>query len=202
MPIQNQAQPNQAPQAVQTQQGTILVDPLTLSEVSAQVASTGAGSAGALINRLPPNERLMLNSLDPAIAQALEQNMIANQFIGQNQAMGGLSALPPTTETAIQLGNGPAGMINQTQSLPSYQTQSLPSSPMLEQNPNPGISSAYSVAQQLYYANKITLPQYFSIIQNLMQESIQPTTATQAEQAEAIGYAAPLKRAQQAEVFA
>ena len=144
VPYQNQAQPSALPQAVTTQTGTVLVDPLTLQESTAQAATAGlTNNPGALVNQIPQNLRLVLNTLPPSTAQALEQNYLAGNFEQGTQQIGGLNALPASTETAITIPG-------QTQSIEQAQVQgssgiaqTIPQSPILANSPNPAIQSMY-----------------------------------------------------------
>ena len=201
VPIGNMATPSAAPQAVQTQQGTILVDPLTTEEVSAQAASAGVANPNQLIQNLSPNLRLMLNSM-PDVGPELAQSLEAADFTGGVQGMGTAQAPPGVMESLPVQKGQPMGIAQAQIQGMTGMAQQIPQSPMLAQNPNPVIQSDYLTIQQLLNQGAITLDQYNMFQQALLQQSLAPNGLLQTQQDQARPVYPVAQRRQLAEVLA
>jgi hypothetical protein len=138
---------------------------LTSAQLSAYAASLGVSQA-QLIQSIPQNLRLLINSMPSDQGSALLQAFLAAQF-GQSQ-VNAYGTTVPSGETMAM----PAGvpMLNARPSI----SASLPQSPILSMNPSPQIASLYQSLEQMLDVGTIDLPTYWAMVQNLLQLATQP----------------------------
>lgn len=140
---------------------TLTYDPLTQLELSQYAGSLGI-SPSALLQALPSNIRLLLNSIsDPTVKQALLDSFLASGYAvsSGNPSIGYM--------TASQLGSPMAS--------PSYLNSLPEQSPILSNNPYSSISEAYSTLNQLYQYGYISPQEYWSYVSYLMSLSTSPS---------------------------
>ena len=180
--------------ATTAQAKTITLDPLDPQYLATLATSLGTTPA-ALINTLPPNIRLLINSMPPDQARAIFDQEIANKYAVQRANQGDLN-MPSGTDVELQIPqtNQMAQTNAEGQAIPSP-TSVLPVSPMLANAAIPSIQNSYDAYNQMLDAGMIDTPTYWALVQDLIaqMESSNPTQ-TPSRAPAPVGYTSPRKR--------
>ena len=182
---ENMAQPSTSAQTLNTQGGTITVDPVSEAVLQGYAQQQGT-TTGALTAELPARLRTLVEGIqDPATQQAVLDSFLSAQLSepGASQQAQSPEAAASLLPQSQRLGVPSIDQLQAEAAPVSYpltiaQAQGLaggggtmnpapPDSPMLSQSSLPYVQDTYSLLQQLYMNNAISLQQYYAGIQSL-----------------------------------
>lgn len=181
---------------------SISIDPLSPQIAQNYAIQSGLGNPNELINTLPANIRLLLNSLPQETGNALLQAFVAAQYGARNPGAAIANAPMDTNlEVPVHIPGQPEipGLQNQIitpgQAPPPVQGKALlplpEESPILKYNRTPQINSLYGVLNQLYQLGAIPIDQYWSLVSSLMREVV---TGGQKETGDLLQMGVPIQR--------